>query len=194
MARAVASAALLLSSALAARSALPRNARAPPPAPYDPKMAVEIEGPAPGLHAYPELLPYNPLATPGASVVASDKWARFTVLTPRLIRMEYARVVGYFEDRSTLAVPNRAVPLPPFTHAEAGGVLTITTSEVVLTYRVGTGGFSPASLSVAPVSKSSGGFPGWTFGQTEGGNLLGTIRGLDGQGNTPLNCTLNAAT
>lgn len=37
----------------------------------------------------PQLLPYVPTATAGAAVIASDKMARFTVLTERLIRMEY---------------------------------------------------------------------------------------------------------
>ncbi len=57
-----------------------------------------------------------------------------------------------------------------------------------------------------------GTFPGWTYGDFApgthslvrrrrcvlivhswcAGNLLGTIRGLDGQDNTPLNCTVNA--
>jgi hypothetical protein len=65
-----------------------------------------------------ELIDYNPLPTAGAAIVASDNMARFTVLTPRLIRMEYARAAGQFEDRATLAMMNRNTPLPPFTHAE----------------------------------------------------------------------------
>lgn len=38
----------------------------------------------------PQLLPYNPAAASAAVVVATDGMARFTVLTDRLIRMEYA--------------------------------------------------------------------------------------------------------
>lgn len=54
-------------------------------------------GPTPTFK--PELLPYDPHAQQSAMVYASDGWARFTVLTPRLIRMEYATVKGRFEVR-----------------------------------------------------------------------------------------------
>jgi len=138
----------------------------------------------------PQLLPYNPMAPAGAVVVASDKMARFTVLTDRLIRMEQARVPGQFEDRASLAVLHRATSPVAFTHAEAAGVLTISTAEVVLSYHVGKG-FTAGTLAVAPVDKATSTFPGWHYGQPNPGNLLGTIRGQDGQSATPLNCTLN---
>ena len=142
----------------------------------------------------PQLLPYDPTPTAGAAVIASDKMARFTVLTDHLIRMEEARVAGQFEDRASLAVLHRHLPAPKFTHAEAGGVLTITTAAVKLEYTVGKG-FTASSLSAKPVgaeAQSELGFPGWKFGDANPGNLLGTIRGQDGQAATNLNCTLNA--
>ena len=74
----------------------------------------------------PQLLPYDPTPTAGAVVIASDKMARFTVLTDHLIRMEEARVAGQFEDRASLAVLHRHLPAPKFTHAEAGGCLLYT--------------------------------------------------------------------
>ena len=95
---------------------------------------------------------------------------------------------------------NRELAVPQFTASEAGGVLSITTAEVKLTYAVGKGGFE-GSLAVAPVDPSASTFPGWAFGDPSPGNLLGTIRGLDQQGShgqetplgyTPLNCTRNA--
>lgn len=94
-----------------------------------------------------------------------------------------------FEDRATLAMINRALPVPSFTHNEAGGVLTITTAAVTLSYTLGAG-FTPASLSV--VGTAGGAFTKWTYGDAFPGNLLGTIRGQDGQSATPLNCTVNA--
>ena len=142
--------------------------------------------------ARPELIDYNPLADPAAVVVSSDGMARFTVLTPRLVRMEQrgnASAPGAFEDRATIAMMNRKLPVPGFTHGEAGGVLTISTAALTVTYTVGQA-FSAASLQVAPVGGASA-FKGWAFGQASPGNLLGTIRGLDGQAHTPLNCTLN---
>lgn len=51
-----------------------------------------------------ELLPYNPVAAPAAVVAFGG--ARFTILTPRLIRMEYSPS-NVFEDRASLAFVNR---------------------------------------------------------------------------------------
>jgi hypothetical protein len=87
----------------------------------------------------PQLLPYDPATAWAATVVASDGLARFSVLTDRLIRMEYARVKGQFEDRASLAVLQRNTTTPPFTHDEKDGVLTISTEEVILKYSVGKG-------------------------------------------------------
>lgn len=47
--------------------------------------------------------------------------ARFTVLTPQLIRMEYSNN-GQFEDRATLAFLNRNVTVPQFTSSTSGGL------------------------------------------------------------------------
>jgi hypothetical protein len=63
---------------------------------------------------------------------------------------------------------------------------------VTLKYTVGQP-FSASSLSVSSNDPTSA-FKGWSYGDAFPGNLLGTIRGLDGQGNTPLNCTQNANT
>ena len=105
--------------------------------------------------------------------------------------MEYAKVKGRFEDRASLAVLHRQLPVPTgTTHSEVDGSLTITTKEVKLTYKVGSGGFSKSTLSVAPIDPKST-FPGWSHGDANPGNLLGTIRGQDQQSHTPLNCTVN---
>ena len=69
-------------------------------------------------------------------------------------------------------------------------MLTIATSAVTLSYTVGSGGFSAASLKAT--GTGAGAFSSWTFGDAFPGNLLGTIRGQDGQSATPLNCTVNA--
>ena len=162
-----------------------------PPHMGDVGLPRRVAGAAPGQTMNrPSLLPYNPVANASAVVTSPDGMARFTVLTPRLIRMEYAATAGVFEDASTIAMLNRNTPVPAFTSSSAGGVLTITTASVVLSYTLGSP-FSASTLSVAPVG-TGGSFPGWKYGDAAPGNLLGTIRGLDGQGNTPLNCTLNA--
>ena len=141
---------------------------------------MQVDGARPEqLTNRPELINYNPVAAAGAVVTSSDNMARFTVLTPRVIRMEYARTPGTFEDHSTIAIMNRNLPVPDFSHTESGGKLTISTDAVTLTYTVGQA-FSPASLAVSSNNGSSA-FKGWTYGDANDGNLLGTIRGLDGQ-------------
>lgn len=71
----------------------------------DDSLPFQVDGPAPEqVSNRPSLINYNPVANSSAVVVSPDGMARFTVLTPRLIRMEYARAHGVFEDRSTIAV------------------------------------------------------------------------------------------
>jgi hypothetical protein len=78
-----------------------------------------------GAHAAPPLAsgPWgnrNPVANPGAVVSAGS--ARFTVLTERLIRMEYAadEDAPVFEDRATVAIINRNLPLVEFAQSHNG--------------------------------------------------------------------------
>ncbi|MBP5782321.1 MAG: glycosyl hydrolase family 31, partial [Bacteroidales bacterium] len=56
--------------------------------------------------------PYNPKADEDAIVTFGN--ARFTVLTSRLIRLEWSEN-GIFEDNATLGVVNRNLPVPKFT-------------------------------------------------------------------------------
>ena len=128
-----------------------------------------------------ELHPYEPTADP-AAIVTSGK-ARFTVLTPSLLRLEYSESAT-FEDHATLSFVNRKLPVPKFSWK--AGVLT--TESLVLTY---TGGpFSPTSLKVTPARPSA--FTGWHFGMasdTDAGNLRGTLRTLDRKVNVSLDCS-----
>ena len=55
-------------------------------------------------------LPGNPHAHPDSVVVRGN--ARFTVLTERLLRLEWSPA-GEFTDFATLAFPNRRVDQPP---------------------------------------------------------------------------------
>lgn len=59
----------------------------------------------------------NPVADPEAVVVSGN--ARFTLLTSRLVRMEWAED-GIFEDRATLAVVNRRLEVPEFKVRRSG--------------------------------------------------------------------------
>jgi len=122
----------------------------------------------------------NPAADSRAVVTFGN--ARFTVLTPRLIRMEWAEN-GRFEDRATLAVVNRKLDVPPFKVKKSGSKVVISTGEVTLTY-LNTGKFSGDNLKVEFVTADPGSKKGmrkvvWKPGMDASGNLLGTTRTLD---------------
>ncbi len=118
---------------------------------------------------------YNPKART-TSVVHFGK-ARFTVLTERMIRMEYGGEDA-FEDRASLAVVNRHMPAVTFSVNEDGKTLTIKTSKLTLTYKDNGRVFSKSNLSID--FKIKGGVKNWKPGMKNNGNLGGTIRTLDG--------------
>ncbi|MBQ9418389.1 MAG: DUF5110 domain-containing protein [Bacteroidales bacterium] len=116
----------------------------------------------------------NPVADSRAVVVKGH--ARFTVLTDRLIRMEWVED-GQFEDRATLGVVNRRMEVPHFTSQVKDKELTITTSRLTLRYK-GDAPFDADNLSVA--FRMKGQRIEWHPGADTSGNLLGTTRTLDG--------------
>ena len=122
----------------------------------------------------------NPVADPGA-VVLSGK-ARFTVLTPEMIRIQYSDR-GLFEDRATFAVINRRLPVPQFTTEQADGWLTIKTAALTLRYKIG--GVIDAKTPSDKVLNISFALNGrnvlWYPGKDDALNLKGTTRTLDGQ-------------
>ncbi len=118
--------------------------------------------------------PGNPKADPRAVVEAGN--ARFTVLTPQLIRMEWSED-GRFEDRATLTFVNRETPVPDFKVRDTKSRLTITTPALTLTYTKG-GKFSDKNLKA--VFRLNGREVVWTPGTEDPQNLMGTTRTLDG--------------
>ena len=116
---------------------------------------------------------YNPKASDAAVVVHGN--ARFTVLTDRLIRMEWSED-GEFEDRASLAVVNRNLPVPSFKVNKSGNTLTLKTAALTLTYK-GNEKFNSDNLSIS--FRMSGKTHLWYPGKENTGNLLGTSRTLD---------------
>lgn len=115
----------------------------------------------------------NPVAPAEAQVVVGN--ARFTVLTDRLIRMEWSEN-GVFEDHATLAIVNRSLPsVPKFSANRSGDGVTIRTNAVTLTYKGGK--FAEDNLSVS--FKLNGKTVTWHPGLEDKGNLMGTARTLD---------------
>jgi alpha-glucosidase len=123
---------------------------------------------------------FHPVASPEAQVVCGK--ARFTVLTPRLVRMEWA-ADSQFEDRATLGIVNRNLQVPEFEVKKSKSKVVIRTSDMTLTYS-GQDKFSAENLSVAfrmddPKAKKGVRTVVWTPGADESGNLLSTARTLD---------------
>ena len=123
------------------------------------------------------------LPAAGNSPVAADKAivnaganARFTVLTPQLIRMEWS-ADGTFEDKASLTFINRDLPVPQFKVSKSGGRVTIKTSAVTLTYKISKGAFNSGNLKAE--FKTAGKKTVWTPGADDSGNLMGTARTLD---------------
>lgn len=117
---------------------------------------------------------YAPKADDNAEVVYNK--ARFTVLTSRLIRMEWAED-GHFEDRASFTVINRNLPVPQYSAEKRGNALVINTGDVELIYSGG-GRFTKDNLSVS--FELNGKKVTWRPGDSDEGNLLGTLRTLDG--------------
>ncbi|MDR2397576.1 MAG: DUF4968 domain-containing protein [Spirochaetaceae bacterium] len=106
------------------------------------------------------------------NMVCGPAW-RFTVLTPRLIRLEYTEQ-GRFEDRASQRVLNRDFPPVAFTTQESETELVMTTEYLRLVYDKKR--FSPQGLSIT----LSGGFTNkpWHYGESSA-TLGGTVRTLD---------------
>jgi hypothetical protein len=132
---------------------------------------------APVAHVEP--LADDPVADPQAEVTLGN--ARFTVLTPQLIRMEWS-ANGKFEDHASLVFINRRLPLQKFEQrvtTKGKQTLTIATSALKLTYQpAGDGEFTPDDLSIQ--LQLGGKLVVWRPGEPTPENLQGTTRTLDG--------------
>jgi alpha-glucosidase len=127
----------------------------------------------------------NPVADPKAVVTVGN--ARFTVLTPQLIRMERS-ADGKFEDHASFVFINRRLPVPKFTaktfNLKSVHVLEIKTGALSLSYTTTDGepmaqsAFSSENLMIA--EKFGNGLTvTWKPGQPDTANLMGTTRTLD---------------
>jgi alpha-glucosidase len=131
---------------------------------------------APVAVAMPAVDSSDPVADPKAVVTLGH--ARFTVLTPELIRMEWA-ADGKFEDHASFVFLNRRLPVPKFEHTVTGQTLVLKTSALTLTYTPSADGrFLADDLSI---ELTVDGKPVvWHPGLADPENLLGTTRTLDG--------------
>lgn len=118
---------------------------------------------------------YEPVADPAAVVVAGN--ARFTILTPRLIRLEWSPAAR-FEDRASFTVVNRRLPVPAFEQGGRRGRIEIRTAALTLRYIEGAGAFDRDNLAIEFTVEGEPTV--WTPGATNNGDLRGTRRTLDG--------------
>nr|HRL13132.1 glycoside hydrolase family 31 protein [Aggregatilineales bacterium] len=124
--------------------------------------------------------PMQPVANPAAVVSAAN--ARFTVLTPRLIRLEYSPDQR-FEDRASQAFWFRDQPAPAFTVTRHGGRLILETDYLRLVYDENAAEFTSRSLWIELKAFSTT----WRYGDANPTNLKGTGRTLDNvEGEIPL--------
>lgn len=106
---------------------------------------------------------------------------RFTVLTSRLLRVEYNKN-AVFEDRPTQVVLNRDFEVPRFNVKETAERLVLSTEDIELVYIKGA--FSSNSIMVNYAGKNYGQRAGgstfwWSFNECGADNRKGTVRTLD---------------
>jgi alpha-glucosidase len=126
---------------------------------------------------------YNPVADPKSVVTVGN--ARFTVLTPELIRMEWA-ADGKFEDHASFVFLNRRMPVPKFAQGlDSSGPPEkqttpsfIDTGALRLVYLPNGGPFTASNLSITMTV--DGKKVTWHPGMDDPENLKGTTRTLDG--------------
>ena len=123
---------------------------------------------------------YDPIADPKAIVRVGN--ARFTVLTPQLIRMEWA-ADGKFEDHASLVFLNRHLPVPKFavSTTDGGSTHIIKTDALSLIYKIAQdSGGKIDSDNLRVDFTLNGKQMSWHPGLEDIGNLMGTTRTLDG--------------
>ncbi len=134
------------------------------------------------MSVIPEHFRLNFRAIANKEAVVERGNARFTVLTERLIRLEY-HPSAQFEDRATQSFWYREQPVPKFRVDTQDNKLEIETAYLRLTYTDTGEGFTEDNLFIHVKATDSI----WHPNAKDSDNLLGTIRTLDDvNGYTPL--------
>lgn len=129
-----------------------------------------------GQRALPAAAGTAPLRHGGA---VTDGPLRVEVLTPTLVRLEYA-ADRHFEDRPTFNAVARDVAPPPFSAVRAGGELRVRTAKLTVRYREDSGPVGPDNTTVelTVAGKRTVAHP--AFGSPAHSDALGGwYRGLD---------------
>lgn len=118
-------------------------------------------------------MPGNPVAAPDAQVRIGN--ARITVLTSRLLRLEWSPT-REFDDRGSYAFPNRHARVPAFHVCADGDTTVMDTGELVLRYTPDDRPFHAGNLSVQLRSHPR---TRWVPGLEDTQNLGGARRTID---------------
>ncbi|HXQ38887.1 MAG TPA: hypothetical protein VN843_33095, partial [Anaerolineales bacterium] len=125
----------------------------------------------------PSVPSFKPVANRKAIVLVRN--VRFTVLTDRIIRIEYGND-NIFEDRPSQVFWYRDQPVPKFRKKITDKSVEIETEYLHLVYKIGSSGFTSKTLSIKlkQVKKKET----WRYGDSavKAVNLKGTARTLDG--------------
>ena len=114
---------------------------------------------------------FSPVAD-DAAIVSGEQY-RFTVLTPRIVRMEYDPD-GDFEDRPTQTFWHRDQPVPDYEVTESDDHLVLETDELLVEYTPNEP-FGPETLSATIHDQGTT----WRYGDPDHANMGGTVRTLD---------------
>ena len=130
----------------------------------------------------PPVPTFDPIASPETIVETSN--VRFTVLTSRLIRLEYSKD-GTFEDRPSQPIWFRRQLVPSFSKSVSGSLVEIETDDLLLRYRPTRFRFYPLD-AVHHAEAERNDLALRRIPTARAGNLKGTARTLDGHRTTRL--------
>ena len=122
----------------------------------------------------PVTLPKSFPSQADPAAVVTGPGVRFTVLTSRLIRLEYSQG-NAFEDRASQAFWYRHQPAPPSGLTQTPEQIEIETEHLLLRYAITPDGFTDRTLSIRVKALDVT----WRFGAYDRHNLRGTACTLD---------------
>lgn len=121
--------------------------------------------------------PSNPIANKEATVISGP--ARFTVLTNKIIRLEWQED-GNFQDQASFVFINRNLPVPHYELQETNDSIIIKTDKLQIHYKKGTEKFNDQNLKIT--YKLNERWKHWYPSkqkEKDSLNLKGTVRTLD---------------
>ena len=102
------------------------------------------------------------LSASGDNVAYKDGCVRFTVITDGVIRLEW-QPEGKFTDLASFVASEREYPDVDYKVRNRGKYIEISTSKMILKYKIGTGAFTADNLEI----KAADGFFTWKPGMVQ---------------------------